>query len=38
VGGFSRQNSFENPLPRHDANPCDWSPSLLERVGMRDPN
>jgi hypothetical protein len=34
MGGFCRQNSLENPLPRHDANPCDWNPSLFE---MRDP-
>jgi hypothetical protein len=35
MGGFCRQNSLENPLPRHDANACDWNPSF--RVGMRDP-
>ena len=27
MGGFCRQNSLENPLPRQDANPCDWNPS-----------
>jgi hypothetical protein len=35
MGGFCRQNSLENPLPRHDANACDWNPSF--RAGMRDP-
>jgi hypothetical protein len=34
MGGFCKQNSLENPMPRHDANPCDWNPSLF---GMRDP-
>jgi hypothetical protein len=29
MGGFCRQNSLENPLPRHDANACDWNPSFL---------
>jgi len=35
MGGVCRQNSLENPPPRHDANACDWKPSFL--VGMRDP-
>jgi hypothetical protein len=40
MGGFCRQNSLENPLPRQEANVFGmfgWNPSLFERVGMRDP-
>jgi hypothetical protein len=37
MGGFSRQNSLENPLPRQEAKVFGWNPSLFERVGMRDP-
>jgi hypothetical protein len=39
MGGFCRQNSLENPPLTHDANACDWNPSLFEfeLVGMRDP-
>jgi hypothetical protein len=29
MGGFCRQNSLENPPLRHDANACDWNPSVL---------
>jgi hypothetical protein len=36
MGGFCKQNSLENPLPRHDANACDdWNPSRLDET--RDP-
>jgi hypothetical protein len=37
MGGFSRQNSLENPLPRQEAKVFGWNPSLFERVGMREP-